>query len=153
MKPLVPGAIVRVKGNPFRLIDSHAVVVRDDMGLVLVQTIGTTPDKPALVSRHELVVTRHCAGRSLVPLRLRLPYGQWTCDDGRAVLFNRNYTPIWQRRPGEQVQPADPKEWVKRIVRQEWFFDDCNPPWRNRKTLQRCESILAAWGVSAGCVS
>jgi hypothetical protein len=33
-----------------------------------------------------------------------LPYGKWTCPDGREVLFNRFYEPIWQRHP-EQPPP------------------------------------------------
>ena len=29
--------------------------------------------------------------------RLSLPYGLWTCDDGKEILFNREYQPIWER--------------------------------------------------------
>jgi hypothetical protein len=47
--------------------------------------------------------------------RLRLPYGKWTCPDGREVLFNRDYKPILERMPGQPAKPADPTEWVDNI--------------------------------------
>jgi hypothetical protein len=52
-----------------------------------------------------------------------LPYGMWTCADGREVLYNRDYHPIWQRRPGKAAEKANPSEWVH-WVKSEHFFDD-----------------------------
>lgn len=52
-----------------------------------------------------------------------LPYGVWTCPDGREVLFNRCYEPIRQRYPGQPPTEADPKEWVP-WVHQAWFYRD-----------------------------
>jgi hypothetical protein len=52
-----------------------------------------------------------------------LPYGMWTCEDGRQVLFNRFYEPILLRRAGSLPEPADPKERVD-FCRQEWFYGD-----------------------------
>jgi hypothetical protein len=49
-----------------------------------------------------------------------LPYGMWTCADGREILFNRNYRPIWQRLPEGTVQHADSNEWVD-WTEQGWF--------------------------------
>jgi hypothetical protein len=43
--------------------------------------------------------------------RLACPYGLWTCADGREVLFNRYYHPVYQRYPGQPACPADPVEW------------------------------------------
>jgi hypothetical protein len=48
-------------------------------------------------------------GRRLTPSYARLPYGIWICADGREVLFNRAYSPIWQRSPGQLAEPADPR--------------------------------------------
>lgn len=79
-------------------------------------------------------------------MRDRLPYGKWTCEDGREVLFNRRYKPIWQRRPGEEATTADPAERVK-FVQEEWFYRDTSAPWRNKRTKAECEAVLAAWGV------
>jgi len=48
------------------------------------------------------------------PKRLRdsirrwLPYGMWTCADGRQVLFNRGYRAIWERLPGRAAEKAFP---------------------------------------------
>ncbi len=73
-----------------------------------------------------------------------LPYGKWTCADGREVLFNRFYEPIWQRYPGASPQCADPKEWV-RWVNQEWFYDDGV---RDKQKTARGEAVLAEWQVA-----
>ena len=58
-----------------------------------------------------------------------LPYGVWTCDDGREVLFNRDYVPFLQRCPGglaTDVEERPNRRGVKWIpwVSQSWFFDD-----------------------------
>ena len=81
----------------------------------------------------------------------QLPYGKWTCADGREVLFNREYQPIWQRR-GNEVSAADPNEWVE-WVEQAWFYDDAKSPFpwglrgSNMKTRRYCAQILKDWGV------
>src|SRR5262249_58294574 len=77
---------------------------------------------------------RHSRGKRRPPrnrkerMRAALPYGIWTCADGRQVLFNRFYDPIWSRYPGQPATAADPNEWVH-WQEQEWFFDDGNTPW------------------------
>lgn len=53
-----------------------------------------------------------------------LPYGIWTCADGREILFNRFYEPIWQRRPGEAIEEADRNEYVAEIRQERWFYKD-----------------------------
>ena len=84
-------------------------------------------------------------------LRTRLPYGKWTCADGREVFFNRYYKPIWERM-GSKVSVADPDEWVK-WVKQEWFYDDLTTPYPlfyargNRKTRKLCEDLLIELGL------
>jgi hypothetical protein len=81
-------------------------------------------------------------------MRATLPYGMWTCADGRQPLFNCHYDPIWQRYPG---QPAtDPDEWVL-WQDEEWFFNDRDLPWwpgrANAKARSRCRDILVSWGL------
>lgn len=73
--------------------------------------------------------------------RTELPYGLWTCADGREVLFNRHYQPIWQRHQGH-VMPAMRGEWVK-FVSQRWFYNDSTC--RKASTRQRLNSVLAAF--------
>jgi hypothetical protein len=86
--------------------------------------------------------------------RLRCPYGKWTCADGREVLFNRQYWPILERRPGEKPKPANPSERIP-WKQQDYFFDDGNSPWLRRRrkvaadTLARCNRVLAEWGFPA----
>jgi hypothetical protein len=75
-----------------------------------------------------------------------LPYGKWTCADGREVLFNRWYGPIWERSAAGVVRRANPGEWVQ-FERVEWFYTDGNSPRRSPKTVRRCVAVLKSWGV------
>lgn len=71
-----------------------------------------------------------------------LPYGLWTCQGGREVLFNRFYEPIWQRQDGT-ISRVDPKEWVPWST-QKWFYDDGTPEsgkWRAGA------GVLSEWGI------
>lgn len=77
--------------------------------------------------------------------RLWLPYGKWTCGDGREVLFNRFYEPLYERRDGITTR-ADPHEWVPHEGREEWYYDDSAQPWRSLRTLRKCLAILEAFG-------
>ena len=78
-----------------------------------------------------------------VPMGHRLPYGMWTCKD-REVLFNRNYQPIWQRRTDfkSNVTRGDPKELVKGIVWEHWFYVEM-PPWYYPDEAPWLEGVLA----------
>lgn len=76
-------------------------------------------------------------------LRTQLPYGQWTCADGRVVLFDRDYAPICEKYPGTEPVMCDGKQWVK-WTSQEWFYDDFTPEHIKRKTG---EQILRQWGM------
>jgi hypothetical protein len=75
-----------------------------------------------------------------------LPYGKWTCKDGREVLFNRFYKPLLQRTDESTAEPADPNEWVADIDKQEWFYVDDTPEREKRKSAI---AVLTSWGVSA----
>lgn len=75
--------------------------------------------------------------------RVALPYGRWTCSDGRQVLFNRFYEALWQRWGGGLAVPADPTEWVT-WERQEWFYDDGTP---QEQVQQKAAEVLAEWGL------
>jgi hypothetical protein len=80
--------------------------------------------------------------------RARLPYGKWTCADGREVLFNRSHMPILERRPGEPAKLARPGEWVESIVDEEFFFDDYTDPKRHADTLISVNAVLVEWGLA-----
>jgi crotonobetainyl-CoA:carnitine CoA-transferase CaiB-like acyl-CoA transferase len=71
-----------------------------------------------------------------------LPYGCWVCEDGREVLFNRFYEPIWQRRGGN-AEPADCHERVGH-ARQSWFYTDADERAKRTKAI----AGLAAWGAT-----
>jgi hypothetical protein len=73
------------------------------------------------------------------------PYGVWTCVDGREVMFNREYTPILERRPGQPVRAANPREWIWWID-QTWFWSDGTPP---SVAVMAMNVALADWGLPA----
>lgn len=70
----------------------------------------------------------------------QLPYGMWVCADGRVVIFNRNYSPIWERLPDGTVQRANPHEWIK-WTRQSWF--DLGSARYERDARERLRKVLA----------
>jgi crotonobetainyl-CoA:carnitine CoA-transferase CaiB-like acyl-CoA transferase len=77
-----------------------------------------------------------------------LPYGKWTCADGREVLFSRGYRPIWERvTAGSQARRADPEERVP-YMQQVWFYGDGDPPHYNKNTLARCLAVLKTFGAT-----
>jgi hypothetical protein len=76
-----------------------------------------------------------------LPSDMRL-YGKWRCADGREVLFNRGYTPIWQRYPGKPAERADATKRVKGIVEEaEYYWID------GRGTNAKGRRLLKEWGV------
>jgi hypothetical protein len=72
--------------------------------------------------------------------RWRIPYGLWTCEGGREIIFNRDYKPIWERKGGK-VKPGNPKEWVK-FIDQRWFHSD-GPNKPSPSVLKLAEKVLA----------
>ena len=75
-------------------------------------------------------------------MRLCLPYGQWICADGSKVIFNRQQQAIWKVSAEGVFSSAYPGEWIA-AVGSEVFFNDGNPPWRSKKTLEKCFLMLA----------
>ncbi len=59
--------------------------------------------------------------------RFHVPYGYWDCADGRQVIFNRRYNPLWQKYPGSPACRAVWCEWVD-WTGQTFFFNDSTSP-------------------------
>lgn len=145
-RPLAPGTWVKFKGNPLGYRSRYAVVVEHQPnGGLFLQTEGS--DR-ACVARHEVSVVRTPPAQPLRRLRHRMPYGKWTCADGREVLFNRDYKPIWQKMPGQPAEAADAEERVP-FKKQEWFYQDGTQPWRSADTERACNQVLLDWGLAA----
>jgi hypothetical protein len=83
----------------------------------------------------------------LFPLRMTLPYGKWVCADGREVLFNRDFQPIWERLAGGISRTAA-RDSRCESLKETRLFGDHNPPWQNSRTFRRCLEALRAFGVS-----
>jgi hypothetical protein len=72
------------------------------------------------------------------------PYGVWGCADGRQVMFDRRYHPMWQRSAAGVVTPADPTEWV-RFTTQRWLY---GPETELRDRPGVIADAKAVWGLS-----
>ena len=108
-----------------------------------------------------MMLSEHPSSRAVGPvprerdwhslLRAVLPYGVWTLADGREVLFDRSYTPTWQRRPGELATVVLDRDWWVPWTRQRYFFDDLTAPWRPGRDMgkhaarQRCQRAFDAF--------
>ena len=76
-------------------------------------------------------------------VRWQLPYGCYHCADEREVLFDRDYAPLCERRPGEAPKLANPCEWIN-FEWQENFYDDGTP---RREKLAIGKTKLEEWGM------
>lgn len=115
------------------------------------QTVEGYSDKGRFVyGRHEVrVLRKQLVIANFKPMRLHLPYGKWKCADGREVLFNRDYCPIWERSPDGVVTPIEPDVYVDHED-SEFYFNDGTAPYydNNSATVKECLSILNDWGVA-----
>jgi hypothetical protein len=139
-KPIPLGTLVRFKprGSVGMVYKSNGstVEVYDQWG-------------PFLAAHEEVAICRDQSPASdFRPLRLFLPYGKWTCEDGSQVLFNRDYCPLWKKEKDGTVTAVDPNTWIEHDDRnEEWFYTDGSRPVDNRKTLEACRTVLREWGV------
>ena len=78
-------------------------------------------------------------------IRWMMPYGQWTCADGREVLFDRDYVPICERRPGQTPRRSNPKERIKWEA-QDWLYEDAEG-FSEAKKLRVAKAKLETWGM------
>jgi hypothetical protein len=78
-------------------------------------------------------------------LKAYTPYGKWTCEDGRQVLFNRGYEPIYQRSPDGSVSEADRGEWVESIVDSDFFWGDWTKKAAKASAVRKA---LNSWGLA-----
>lgn len=139
--PIPKGTLVWLK--PMRC---HARVYRHDISDDFVQCYGQGGFYSAL--RFEVSIPRNQSlTENLVPMRLYLPYGKWSCVDGTEVLFNRDYCPIWARMPSGKAITLDPDTWISYTGESVHYYDDGNRPWDNKATLEKCMGILKSWGV------
>lgn len=80
----------------------------------------------------------------MIDLKVALPYGEWTTEDGRTILFNRDYHPIWQRHGDSLPVPADRAEWVPGIIETRHFYDDADAEVAMRR---KALAVLRSWRV------
>jgi hypothetical protein len=81
------------------------------------------------------------------PASTRDPYGKWTCKDGREVLFDRGYCPLYSKRPGEPAEIAEPNDYPDGAKTEHFWLDGRTQPERSWKTRQKLDRLLREWGV------
>jgi hypothetical protein len=102
-----------------------------------------------LVGRHEVTVLRKQPKLSeFKPMRISLPYGKWTSSDGTEVLFNRDYSPIWERPAGGSTKMIAPETYVNHDSSEHYYDDRTAPYYGNADTLEKCHKVLEEWGVA-----
>jgi hypothetical protein len=142
-KRLIPGILVYLKDDP-----SPMVVFNHSFSNGVVTAYGHSG--PATVARDEVAVYWDQSNAKVFkPMRLYLPYGKWICVDGSEVLYNRDYCPLWVKRPNGVVSEIDPDVWVD-YVDDQHFFNANEAPWfgkQNNQKMETCQNVLRQWGV------
>jgi hypothetical protein len=137
-------------GTPVFLTQRYGRRGKKTVGTVL-RDLGAsleirTDGGQAYFSRSEVSLLNE-ALHPLFPMRATLPYGKWSCADGREALFNRDFQPIWERLPGQASRRAD-RDAIYEYAKEKRFFSDQNPPWTSDRSLRRSLDALLAFGVS-----
>jgi len=84
---------------------------------------------------------------SKAPVDRRRVYGIWTLDDGREVLFDRDYAPLYIRRPGEAAEIAEPRR-PQGIIKEHFLWADRDSIHSLCPATQRkLRVVLRAWGI------
>jgi hypothetical protein len=128
------GKVVSMKAATISGFKGDGLVIVDNGDLLKLKTdIGDI-----ILCRNEVSIKK--LQHPMIFTREDLPYGKYICKNGREVIFNRGYSPIWEINNGV-VSKANPDEWVE-FIGQEWFYDDTTSPWLDKKTKRKCENIL-----------
>ena len=105
-----------------------------------VAPINAAPARRQMLARHYIAAEPHRPSHADIEKMVGLlPYGQWVCAEGRIVIFNRRYSPLWERLSNGVVQRANPHEWVK-WVSQSWF--DLGSARYERDARERLRKVL-----------
>jgi hypothetical protein len=105
--------------------------------------VQTDAAKEVLCAREDITRAADQSGpaQNYFPMRKKLPYGRYNCEDGSYVLYNRDYEPIFRIRPDGSYLDCDPKEWIIHQS-QDWFYSEANPPWQDCTVFNLCASRL-----------
>jgi hypothetical protein len=83
-----------------------------------------------------------------------LPYGVWRRHDGSEVLFNRSYSPLYERASTYATDNICPHPvgrwvWINDIDKEIFFYNDsCSPNRKDatgRETIKRCMAVKDAF--------
>ena len=110
--------------------------------------------EPASFPRGRPAFPRTVRGRREMLEHLALPYGMWEQPDGRAVVFNRHYDPIYILGPDGSAVPVA-GGWAREVDRAatSYFFGDGTAPWhrpREHERAYRLAEALAAAALATG---
>ncbi len=93
------------------------------------------------------VVTPRSPLPDFVPSRIWLPYGVWELSDGSAVLFSRDYLPMW-RILNERTERVAPWLWIKGIVTETHFMGPGTTTWASGPARESAIGYLQRHRIS-----
>lgn len=67
-------------------------------------------------------------------IRLEIPYGKWTLNDGTEILFNREYKNLIGKKNGKLIA-YHYDNWHENIIKSEFYYDDGVAVLKSTKTL------------------
>jgi hypothetical protein len=117
---------------------------RDTTGAVCPEASPASNPKPQhAISLAELLAMDF----SKAPASQRPVYGIWTLADGREVLFDRDYCPLYSRRPGLPAELAEPQR-PQGIVKERFLWADRDSLYSLCPATQRkLRAVLRAWRI------
>jgi hypothetical protein len=106
---------------------------------------ASNPKPQRAISLAELLATDF--SKEPPPDPRRPVYGIWTLADGREMLFDRDYRPLYSRRRGEVAEIADPQR-PAGIIKERFFWADRDSIHSLCPATQRkLRAVLQAWGI------
>jgi hypothetical protein len=81
-----------------------------------------------------------------IPMRLYMPYGFKTEDDGSRVLFSRDYLPMWRLRKGKKPERMKPWEQIY-SGGLNFVLPEGDMPWHNSNNFTVCLRFLEHEGI------
>jgi hypothetical protein len=78
-----------------------------------------------------------------------LPYGVWTCANGRTVLFNRFYEPLIEQTEDQRIIESDPRKVIKWETQGYFYEDHIQEPDKRKLAMEAMKAFLEVTPLQA----
>jgi hypothetical protein len=109
------------------------------------------PQEPSNNPLQQFELLADCLEKGLHTLAVRavkpFPIGCWHTSDGRQILFDAGYHPIWQRHRDGSIELVNPSKWIDDILYDEFFFHEeyLSPLQQQHEGMKRLRGIVLDW--------